>query len=123
MADPQAVIDEARPMLEEFLIDIGLHRAGTQMNLAELLEPLSRWVDAQVLAEDDRYFLASRLAAFICEYLIEVCSGQRVIEGGCILMHVRIQEGIVREFDPYAIAVGMATNRNGLKEFLDILAS
>jgi hypothetical protein len=123
MADPQTVVDEARPMLEQFLIDIGLHRAGTQMNLAELLEPFSHWVDAQQLTEDDQYYLASRLAAFICEYLIEVCSGQRVIAGGRILMRLPIQEGIVREFDPYAVAVGMATNRNSLKEFLDILAS
>jgi hypothetical protein len=110
-------------MLEEFLTDIGLHRAGTRMNLAELLEPFSRWVDAQEVAEDDRYYLASRLGAFICEYLIEVCSGQRVIVNGRILMRLSIQEGVMREFEPYAVAVGMATNRNSLKEFLGILAS
>lgn len=123
MADLQRVIDEAKPMLEEFLCDIGLHRAGTPLDLPRLLEPFSRWVDAQDVTEDDRSYLASRLAAFICEYLIEVRSGQRVIVGGRILMRVPIQDGVMREFDLYAVALGIATNRNSLKEFLDILCS
>jgi hypothetical protein len=61
------------------------------------------------------------LAAFICEYLIEVCSGQRVIQDGRIMMRVPIVAGIHREFDPYAVAIGIAINRNSLKEFLDLL--
>ncbi len=36
-------------------------------------------------------------------------------------MRVPIQEGLVREFDPYAVAVGMVTNRKSLKAFLDAL--
>jgi hypothetical protein len=123
MADLQPIIDEARPMLEEFLGDIGLHRTGTSLDLPRLLDPFSRWVDAQDVTEDDRFYLASRLAAFICEYLIEVGSGQRVIEGGRILMRLPIQKGVMREFDPYAVAVGMATNRSSLKAFLDVLCS
>jgi hypothetical protein len=123
VADLQAVIEEARPMLEEFLVDIGLHRSGTPVKLAHLLEPFSAWVDAQDVTDKDRYYLASRLGAFICEYLIEVRSGQRAIDGGRILMRLPVQEGISREFDPYAVAVGMATNRTNLKEFLDMLAS
>jgi hypothetical protein len=123
MADLQRVIDEARPMLEEFLGDIGLHHAGTPLDLPRLLEPFSRWLDAQEVTEDDRSYLASRLAAFICEYLIDVCAAQRAIADGRILIRVPIQDGILREFDPYAVAVGMATNRNSLKEFLDGLCS
>jgi hypothetical protein len=123
MADLQRVIDEARPMLEEFLCDIGLHRAGTPLDLARMLEPFSQWVDAQEVTEEDRFYLASRLAAFICEYLIEFCSGQRVIAGRRILMRVPIQEGVMREFDPYAVSLGMVTDRNSLKEFLDVLCS
>ncbi len=49
MADLQGVIDETRPMLEEFLSEIGLHRAGTRLSLPRLLEPFSRWVDALML--------------------------------------------------------------------------
>jgi hypothetical protein len=123
MTVPQQVIDESRPMLEEFLSDIGLHRAGTPLDLPRLLEPFSRWVDEQEVTEADRFYLAARLAAFICEYLIEVRSGRRVVEGRRILMRVPIQEGVVREFDPYAVAAGMTTNRNSLKEFLDNLCS
>jgi len=123
MADLQRVIDEARPMLEDFLSSVGLHRIGLPLSLSPLLEPFSRWVDEQVVTQEDRIYLASRLAAFICEYLIEVRSGQRVIESGRILMRVTIQEGVVREFDPYTVAVGMVTNRNSLKAFLDALCS
>jgi len=86
-----------------------------------LLEPFSRWVDAQEVTEEDRFCLASRLAAFICEYLIDVRSGQRVLASGRILMRVPLQDGVLREFDPYAVAMGMATNRNSLKEFLGVL--
>jgi hypothetical protein len=123
MADLQRVVDEARPMLEEFLCDIGLHRADTPLNLTQLLEPFSSWVDAQDVTEEDRFYLAARLAAFICEYLVEVRSAERVIEGGRILLRVPIQEGVLREFDPYAVAIGMTTNRDSLKEYLDILCS
>jgi len=38
-------------------------------------------------------------------------------------MRVTIDGGVMREFDPYAVAVSMATNRNNLKEFLDTLCS
>jgi hypothetical protein len=81
MTDPQQVIDESRRMLEEFLSNIGLQRAGTPLDLPGLLEPFSRWVDEQEVKEADRFYLAPRRAAFIREYLIEVHSGQRVIEG------------------------------------------
>jgi hypothetical protein len=70
-----------------------------------------------------RFCLASRLAAFICEYLVEVRSGQRIIAGGRILMRVPTQEGVLREFDPYAVAVGLAAKRSTLKAFLDTLCS
>ena len=106
-------------MLEEFLSDIGLHRAGCPLDFQRLLDPLSRWVDAQEVTEDARFYLASRLGAFICEYLIEVCAGHRVVQNGRIFMRVPIQEGVMREFDPYAVAVGIATSRNSLKAFLD----
>jgi hypothetical protein len=123
MVDPQLVIGEARPMLEEFLTDIGLHRPGFPLELRQLLEPFSTWVDAQEVNGEDRFYLASRLGAFICEYLIEVCSAQRVIENGRIVIRLPIQDGISRQFEPYAVAFRMATNRNSLKEFLDILCA
>ena len=106
-------------MLEEFLSDIGLHRAGGPLDCRQLLDPFSNWVDTQPVVEAERFYLASRLAAFICEYLREVCSGQRVIEHGRIKMLVPIQQGFQREFDPYLVAIAMATNRTSLKAFLE----
>jgi hypothetical protein len=117
--DLQKVIDDAKPMLEEFLSDVGLYRSDSPLDCAQLLEPFSNWIDAQEVTEGDRYYLASRLAAFICEYLIQVRSGSRVIEGGRIKMRIPLQQGIVREFDPYAVAISLATNRDSLKAFLD----
>jgi hypothetical protein len=121
--DLQRVIDESLPMLEEFLSDIGLHRPGRPLDFPGLLEPFSRWVDAQEVTEEDRFYLAARLAAFICEYMIVVCGAQRAIVGGRIVLWHPIQEGIVRQLDPYAVAVGMATNRNSLQRFLETLSS
>jgi hypothetical protein len=121
--DAQRVVDESLPMLEEFLRDIGLHGAGHPLDFPRLLGPFSRWVDAQEVTEDDRFYLASRLGAFICEYLIAVCKAQRVIVDGRIVMCVPIQEGIMREFDPYAVAVEMAMSRSSLKSFLESLCS
>jgi hypothetical protein len=123
MADLQRIIDEAKPMLEEFLSDIALHRVGSPLDFPRLLKPLSRWVDAQEITEDDRFYLASRIGAFICEYLIAVRAGRRVIEGGRILMRVPLRDGLMREFDPYAVAVGMIANRSSLQVFLDTLGS
>jgi len=34
-------------------------------------------------------------------------------------MLVPIQQGFQREFDPYLVAIAMATNRTSLKAFLD----
>lgn len=117
--NPQQIINESRPMLEEFLSDIGLYSLGSPLDLQSLLGPFSSWVDEQDVAEDLRFYLASRLAAFICEYLIDFCSGERLIDNGRIIMRLPIQEGLFREFDPYAVAVEMATDRKSLKEFID----
>jgi len=81
MSEPNQVINESRPMLEEFLSDIGLHRAGAPLDLPRLLGPFSLWVDEQEVKEEDRFYLAARLAAFICEYLIDVRSAQRIVDG------------------------------------------
>ena len=121
MDDLQRVIDDAKPMLEQFLIDAGFQQAGYPLDFPRLLDPFSRWLAAQALTEDDHSFLAARLGAFICEYLIAVHSGQRVIERGRILMRVQIQEEVLREFDPYEVAIGLVTNRNNLETFLNTL--
>lgn len=97
-----------RPMLEEFLATIGLHVAGKPIDFRRVLEPFSRWLDDQVVSEEDRFYLASRLAAFICLYLVEVASGKVGVESGRITLRVPLQKDIVRAFDPYGVAFGMA---------------
>lgn len=123
MLELQRVIDEAKPMLEEFLCDIGLHCAGNPLDFSSLLEPFSQWVNVQEITENDRNYFASRLGAFICQYLIDVRAAQRIVAGDRIVLRVPIQEGVLREFDPYAVAFGMARNRTNLKAFLDALSS
>lgn len=63
MVDLKKVIAEARPMLEDFLCNTGLYRAGDPLDLRFLLGPFSEWIDAQQVTEEDRFYLASRLAA------------------------------------------------------------
>ena len=115
----QQVIDESRPMLEEFLTMIGLHKSGSPLNLEILLDPFCRWVDSQEVPEDKRFYLASRLGAFICEYLIDHCSGQRIIEDERIIMRIPNHDGTFRDFDPYSVAIGMAKEKSSLKEFIN----
>lgn len=121
--DLQQVIDESLPMLTEFFMIIGLHNDTSPIRLEALLEPFNEWIDSQEIPEEKQIFLASRLGAFICEYLIENCSGQRVIENGRIVMRVPVQDGTFREFDPYTVAIEMAKGKNTLKEFVSSFIS
>ncbi len=116
--DPAQVIAESRPMIEEFLRDLGLLSEAQPLDLSAVLTPFSEWADRQDVAEEDRFYLASRLAAFMCEYLIDHHRGERSIVDGRILIRLPVVNGVRREFDPYAVAVGMATNRNSLEVFL-----
>jgi hypothetical protein len=68
-------------------------------------------------------YLASRVAAFICEYLIEGHAAIRYVEGRHILLRIPIDasQGVYRDFDPYAVGVSLVRDKGSLKEFLDIL--
>ena len=119
----QQVIEESRPMLTEFLEDIGLHQPGAELDLKANLEPFSTWVDAQEIEERDRAFLAARLAAFISEYLIDVHAADRQVVDGKIFLRLKVADGVLREFDPYKTAAGMVMNKTSLKDFLDKLCA
>jgi hypothetical protein len=119
--DPQKVIDESRPMLVDFLCDTGLYTRGEPFDLQLLLAPFSTWIDAQEVLPEDRFYLASRVFAFICEYLIDHHNGQRLIVEGRINMYVPIQGGVTREFDPYATALGIVDEHGSLQTFLETL--
>ncbi len=119
----QQVIEESRPMLTEFLEDVGLHQSGAPLDLKQALEPVSNWVDAQQVEDEDRVYLAARLAAFISEYLIDVHAADRQIVDGKVLLRLKVADGVLREFDPYKTAAGMVMNRTSLKDFLDKLCA
>jgi hypothetical protein len=119
--DLQEVIDESRPMLEEFLSDLGIYRAGQCIADPQLLDAFSGWVAAQTVSEHDFFYLASRVGAFISEYVIEGNSGVRYIRGNRIMLRFPVGDGVFEEIDPYEVAAVFIRGRGGLKEFLSTL--
>jgi hypothetical protein len=121
MSDPQKVIDESRPMLEEFLSDLGMYQPGQSLAEPRLLRDFSSWIDAQNVREDDLCYLMVRVASFISEYLIAGQGAVRYIEGERVMVRlpVDVPRGVWRAFDPYEVAVGLVRERHSLKGFLD----
>jgi hypothetical protein len=68
--------------------------------------------------EKDRFYLASRVGAFVCEYLVETRSAIVAVEGNRILLRVPVGSGILREFDPYAAALAIVDRPERLGEIL-----
>ncbi|MDB4614645.1 hypothetical protein OAH18_03040 [bacterium] len=116
--NPQSVIDESRPMLTEFLCDVGLHQDSDNLDLARVRDPFSAWVEQQTVTDDDRFYLASRLGAFICEYLIDCHNAERAIVENRIVVRMLVDDTIAREFEPYPIAIGIADKKQTLTLFL-----
>ena len=125
MADPQQVIDESRPMLEEFLSDVGIYQPGQRIADPQLLERFSNWLAVQNVPEDAFFYLVARVNAFIQEYMIEGHSCFRRIDGNRILLCQPIDaaQGVFREFDTIPVAAGIVRDRSSLKEFLGVLSS
>jgi hypothetical protein len=123
MIDPAEVMNESRPMLEHFLTDVGIYRSGQPIADRVLLERFSDWLDAQEVEDNDFWYVVARVGAFICEYLIEGYSAQRMTDGKHILLRLPIDpsSGLHREFDPYAVAVSLLRKRQPLKDFLNTL--
>lgn len=123
MSDPQKVINESRLMLEEFLTDLGMYHPGQSLAAPRLLDDFSDWIDAQTVRGDDFWYLAVRVASFICEYLIASRGAVRYVEGKRIMIRLPVDtgKGIWRAFDPYEVAVGLVRERRSLKGFLDDL--
>ena len=121
--NPQTVIDESRPMLREFLCDIGLRRETDSLELSRLLGPFSTWIEFQTVQDKDRFYLASRIGAFICEYMIDTGHALRTIVDNRIVLRMRFAHQVVREFDPYPVALGIADKITTLQQFLDEVCS
>ena len=109
-------------MLVEILGDIGLHTSG-RLDLVTLLDPFSHWVETQDVRPEDTAFLTGLIGAFICEYLIEYHSAIRVVRDERIFLQIPVQDGVLRDFDPYAVAAGLAQSRGSVALFLRRLTS
>lgn len=125
MTNPQQVIDESRPKLEEFLSALGIYRLGDPIADPQLLERFNGWLAVQEMPDDWFFSLVAFVAAFIQEYMIEGHSCSRRIDGNRILLCQPIDaaRGVFREFDTTPIAVGIVRDRSSLKEFLEVLSS
>lgn len=125
MGNPQQAISESRPMLEEFLGDIGIHQHGQPIADEQLLNHFSEWLSSQAIPEDDFWYVVSRVAAFICEYLIDGYSAVRFIKGERIFLRLPIESSHSsdREFDPYSTAAGLVREKRSLKHFLHSLCN
>jgi len=108
-------------MLEEFLGDVGIYTPGQPIADVRLRDRFSDWIDSQEVGDEDFCYLAARIAAFMCEYLIEGRGATRFVEGQQILLRlpINIPQSVYREFDPYAVAAGLVRERQSLKKFLD----
>ena len=125
MADLQQLIDESRPMLEHFLTQVGIYQPGQPIADVQLRDRFSDWLDAQEIREEHFAYVAARVAAFICEYLIEGHDAVCFVAAGRIVLRQPIDaaQGVYREFEPYPVAIGMVRERKSLKQFLDVLCN
>lgn len=105
-------------MLEEILPQIGLYRAGEPFDPVALRDPFSAWAQAQDVSDADFAFMVSLIGAFLSEYLVAVRAAAVQILENKIYVCVPFQDGIAREFDPYAAAAGLVRNKTSISEFL-----
>lgn len=108
-------------MLREFLCDIGFCRETDPLELSRLIGPFSTWIECQTVQDEDRFYLASRIGAFICEYMIDAELASRTIVDNRIVLRMSIADQVLREFDPYPVALGIADKKTTLQQFLDAL--
>lgn len=105
-------------MVTDILQNIGLHTPGRPLDLAGLLDAFSQWAEVQEICPEDTAFMTALIGAFICEFLVDHHAAIRVVHGGRIVLQLPIQNGISREFDPYAVAAGLVQNHGSVALFL-----
>jgi hypothetical protein len=109
MVDANVVLSEQRPMLAEFLSDVGLSSPDATPDLRALLPEFDQWLAAQVVSEDDKPYLAARLGAYVCLYLADHQAGSVRVVDNRILVSVPNASGVQQEFEPYALAWACAS--------------
>lgn len=104
-------------MLEDTLGRIGIHRIGATLDLEQVRDSFSSWLSQQAIVETDFAFTAALVGAFISEYLIQR-GATRHVQGSRVMLRIPFTSGILREFDPYAAAVGIVKAKSSLSAFL-----
>ena len=107
-------------MLEETLVGLGIHNPKSPLDYQAALEPFSDWVTTQKPDDSDLPYFAGLIGAFISEFLISERGAIRTIRDNRIIIGMKLTAGIVREFEPYSVAYGMACNptRLSLRDFI-----
>lgn len=123
MSHAERVLLEQRPMLAEFLADVGLHEAGGPLDLRAILPAFDHWLRAQDITGAGIPYVASRLATFVSVYLEDHVGAVQAIVDGRILLRVPVEPGVVREFDAYRLAYQAAHQKPlNVHALLDALA-
>lgn len=121
MVTARQVVDEHRPMVSEFLMQLGLVDPGTPLRFDALAEPFSKWISDQEIGRDDIPFVAARVAAFVGEYLVETRAASYSVENNRIAMIVPLEQGIVRQYELYPFAMSVTEKRISLADLLQRL--
>lgn len=121
--DSQKLLDDALPMLDEVLGQIGIHQSGTPLDF-QVIEPLfSRWLVQQQILPQDMGFIVMIVGAFITEYLVQRRGAIRLVVVERPAVRIPFQQGVAREFDPYAAAAGLVQGNRDLPTFLSSVGS
>ena len=119
----QNTVDDEPLMLDDVLGQIGIHKSGEPLDLIQLVDPFSSWLEQQEIPPSDHGFVGALVAAFICQYLILHRSAMRRIEGNKIIVGIPFVQGIVREFEPYALAGNVVRHSISLNQLLRDMAN
>ncbi|WP_087026408.1 hypothetical protein [Thaumasiovibrio subtropicus] len=117
-------LEEARPMLEDLLPQIGIIPNGAPLDTSSCISFFSKWVGEQQVGQEDMAFFQGLIGAFITIYLIDNKDAKAYVKDNRICVAIPFQQGIMREFEPYAVAHGIAKGNEGdLESFLTSVAA
>ena len=117
-------LEEARPMLEDLLPQIGIVPSGGTLDTSACISAFSKWVSEQQVGQEDMAFFGGLIGAFIVVYLVDHKEAKAYVKENRICVAIPFQQGIMREFEPYAVAHGIASGSGGdLETFLTNVAA
>ncbi|PSL15904.1 hypothetical protein CLV44_103188 [Marinobacterium halophilum] len=117
-------LEEARPILEDLLPQIGIIPSGVPLDTSTCISSFSKWVSGQQVGQEDIAFFVGLIGAFIVVYLVDHKDAKAYVKENRICVAIPFQQGIMRELEPYAVAHGIASGSDGdLESFLKNVAA